>query len=79
MVILITDGMWNWPFHDPSPIPIAQMLLAANVEVFAIGVRHSITRDTLQKVVKDPAKQTFILGDFLELEKLSLYFSGGGK
>ena len=71
--------MWNWPFHDPSPIPIAQMLLAANVEVFAIGVRHSITRDTLQKVVKDPAKQAFILGDFLELEKLSLYLSGGGK
>ena len=79
VVILITDGMWNWPFHDPSPIPIAQMLLAANVEVFAIGVRHSITRDTLQKVVKDPAKQAFILGDFLELEKLSLYLSGGGK
>ena len=79
VVILITDGRWNWPFHDPSPIPIAQMLLAANVEVFAIGVRYSITRDTLQKVVKDPAKQAFILGDFLELEKLSLYLSGGGK
>ena len=79
VVILITDGRWNWPDNDPSPIPIAQMLLAANVEVFAIGVRHSITRDTLQKVVKDPAKQAFILGDFLELEKLSLYLSGGGK
>ena len=78
VVILITDGRWNWPFHDPSPIPIAQMLLAANVEVFAIGVRYSITRDTLQKVVKDPAKQAFILGNFLELEKLSLYVSGGG-
>ena len=77
VVILITDGRWNWPFHDPSPIPIAQMLLAANVEVFAIGVRYSITRDTLQKVVKDPAKQAFILGNFLELEKLSLYVSGG--
>ena len=54
------------------------MLLAANVEVFAIGVRYSITRDTLQKVVKDPAKQAFILGNFLEVEKLSLYVSGGG-
>ena len=57
VVILITDGRWNWPFHDPSPIPIAQMLLAANVEVFAIGVADVNPRDTFQKVVKDPANK----------------------
>ena len=76
VVILITDGYWNWPYNDPSPIPIAQSLLAANVEVFAIGVGN-INLPALQKLVKDSAKQAFHLQDFADLNKLSLYVRGG--
>ena len=76
VVILITDGYWNWPYDDPSPIPIAQSLLAANVEVFAIGVGN-VNLPALQKVVKDPAKQAFHLQNFADLNKLSLYVRGG--
>ena len=76
VVILITDGFWNWPYQDPSPIPIAQSLLAANVEVFAIGVGYGNLPE-LQKLVKDPAKQAFHLKNFADLNKLSVYVRGG--
>ena len=76
VVILITDGRWNWPYNDPSPIPIAQSLLAANVEVFAIGLEYA-NLPALQKLVKDPAKQAFHLQNFADLNKLSLYVRGG--
>ena len=76
VVILITDGYWNYPYNDPSPIPIAQSLLAANVEVFAIGVGY-VNLPALQKLVKDPAKQAFHLQNFADLNKLSLYVRGG--
>ena len=74
VVILITDGRWN---QGPSPVPIAKMLHAANIEVFAIGVGNVITPDTLQEVVRDPAKQAFHLKDFAEFDELSLYVRGG--
>ena len=76
VVILITDGYWNWPYNDPSPIPIAQSLLAANVEVFAIGVGY-VNLPALQKLVKDPAKQAFHFKDFAEFGELSLFVRGG--
>ena len=53
------------------------MLHAANIEVFAIGVGNVITPDTLQEVVRDPAKQAFHLKDFAEFDELSLYVRGG--
>ena len=76
VVILITDGYWNYPYNDPSPIPIAQSLLAANVEVFAIGVGN-VNLPALQKLVKDPAKQAFHLQTFAHFKELSLYVRGG--
>ena len=76
VVILITDGYWNWPYNDPSPIPIAQSLLAARVEVFAIGVEYA-NLPALQKLVKDPAKQAFLLRNFGEFDELSVYVRGG--
>ena len=76
VVILITDGYWNYPFNDPSPIPIAQSLLAANVEVFAIGV-GSVNMPALQELVKDPAKQAFHLQTFAHFKELSVYVRGG--
>ena len=76
VVILVTDGWWNWPFHDPNPTPIAQRLLAANVEIFAIGV-GSINLPALQKLVKDREKQAFHLRNFADLNNLSLYVRGG--
>jgi len=77
VVILITYGRWNYPYQDPSPIPIAQMLHKFNIEVYAIGVGDGITPDTLQEVVRDPAKQAFHLKDFAEFDELSLYVRGG--
>ena len=76
VVILITDGYWNYPYNDPSPIPIAQNLLAANVEVFAIGVGY-VNLPALQKLVKDPEKQAFHLQTFTHLKELSVYVRGG--
>ena len=76
VVILVTDGRWNWPSHDPNPTPIAQSLLAANVEVFAIGVGN-VNLPALQKLVKDPAKQAFHLQTFAHFKELSLYVRGG--
>ena len=76
VVILITDGYWNYPYNDPSPIPIAQSLLAANVEVFAIGVGY-VNLPALQKLVKDPEKQAFHLQTFTHLKELSVYVRGG--
>ena len=77
VVILITDGRWNWPFYYSNPIPIAQKLHAANVEVFAIGVGVFADLPDLQKLVKDPAKQAFLLKDWGELHTLSSYVRGG--
>ena len=76
VVILVTDGWWNWPFHDPNPTPIAQRLLAANVEIFAVGVAYA-NLPPLQKLVKDQAKQAFLLKNFAEFDELSLYVRGG--
>ena len=76
VVILITDGRWNWPINDPSPVPIAQMLLAANIEVFAIGVANA-NLPALQQLVKDPEKQAFYFQNFAEFDILSLYVRGG--
>ena len=77
VVILITDGWWNWPINDYSPIPIAQRLHAANVEVFAIGVGQWVHFPGIQKLVKDPAKQAFFFWNFRDLYELSLYVRGG--
>ena len=77
VVILITDGRWNWPIRDPNPTPIAQRLHAANVEVFAIGVGDGVIMWMLQVLVKDPAKQAFHLRNFEEFKYLSLYLRGG--
>ena len=78
VVILVTAGSWNWPSHDSDPTPIAQSLLAANVEVFAIGVAYAnLNLPALQQLVKDPAKQAFLLNDFGELRHLSFLVRGG--
>ena len=77
VVILITDGMWNFPLVDRNPIPIAKRLHAANVEVFAIGVGNFVSLWALQELVKDPAKQAFLLRNFREFDELSVYVRGG--
>ena len=37
VVILLTDGNWNTPYSDSSPVSRAESLLAGDVEIFAIG------------------------------------------
>ena len=76
VVILLTDGYWNTPYNDPSPIPIAQQLHAANVEVFAIGVGQ-VDFNNLQRVVKEPSKQAFYMKDFTQFAELATYLRGG--
>ena len=66
-VILLTDGRWNWPWNDPSPIPIAQQLHVAGVEVYSIGVGH-VDFDNLKRVTRDPSTQAFHLEDFAQLK-----------
>ena len=75
-VILLTDGVWNQPWNDPSPIPIAQQLHAAGVEVYAIGVGY-VDFNNLKKVTGDPPSQAFYLQNFAQLEELTKYFKGG--
>ena len=76
VVILLTDGKWNVPWNDPSPVSIAQQLHAANVEVFAIGVGN-IDFNKLKQVVKDTSKQAFHLKDFTQFAELATYLRGG--
>lgn len=76
VVMLLTDGRWNEPWSDPSPIPIAQELHKAYVEVFAIGV-GDIDFENLKKVTKDPDKQAFYLKDFTQFAELATYLRGG--
>lgn len=76
VVILLTDGQWNVPWSDPSPVAIARRLHSANVEVFAIGVGN-IDFNRLKQVVKDPTKQAFHLKDFTQFAELATYLRGG--
>ena len=76
VVIFTAVAFWIWPWRDLNPIPIVQKLHAANVEVFAIGVRYG-NLPALQSLVKDPAKQAFFLKDFVEFDKLSHFVRGG--
>ena len=76
VVILLTDGYWNYPYHDSSPISRAQLLLAGNVEVFAIGVGY-VDFPRLRQLVHDPDKHAFHLRDFNEFAELATYIRGG--
>lgn len=75
-VILITDGRWNRPRGDASPISIAQELIRAGVEVFAVGVGY-IDFARLQQLVQDPSKQAFHLQNFNQFSQLATYLRGG--
>ena len=75
-VILLADGRWNWPWNDPNPIPIAQQLHAAGVEVYAIGVGY-VDFVNLKRVTRDPSRQAFYFQKFAQLEKLTMYLKGG--
>jgi len=76
VVILLTDGYWNYPYHDSSPISRAQKLLAGHVEVFAIGVGY-VDFPRLRQLVDDPDKHAFHLRDFNEFAELATYIRGG--
>ena len=75
-VILLTDGRWNWPWQNPSPVSLAAQLQSAFVEVFAIGV-GDIDYNQLKQLVKDPDTQAFPLKDFDEFSQLATYLRGG--
>lgn len=77
VVILLTDGKWNVPPNDASPISIAEDMINGNVEIFAIGVGEDIDYDNLKLVVEDPDKQAFHLNDFNEFTELATYIRGG--
>ncbi|KAJ7352850.1 hypothetical protein OS493_033392 [Desmophyllum pertusum] len=75
VVILLTDGYWNQPWNDPSPLARAKDLLAGKVEIFAIGV-GSVNFPQLQSLVSDPDKHAFKLKDFTEFGELATYIRG---
>ncbi|XP_078371653.1 sushi, von Willebrand factor type A, EGF and pentraxin domain-containing protein 1-like [Oculina patagonica] len=76
VVILITDGHWNYPYNDPSPLKRAQDLVAGKVEVFAIGVGYVNFANLRQLVGSDPDKYAFHLKDFTEFAELATYIRG---
>lgn len=76
VVILLTDGYWNYPYNDPSPISRAQTLISGVVEVFAIGVGY-VDFPRLQQLVDNPNKHAFHLKDFNEFAELATYIRGG--
>ena len=76
VVILLTDGKWNTPYKDPSPVSRAEKLKAGNVEVFAIGVGN-INFANLQSLVQDPDKHAFHLENFHQFAELATYIRGG--
>ena len=75
-VILLTDGRWNWPWQNPSPVSLAAQLQTASVEVFAIGVGN-IDYNQLKQLVEVPDKQAFHLKDFDQFSELATYLRGG--
>ena len=78
VVILLTDGYWNWPFGDSDPTPIAKNLVNGGVEVIAIGVGFGAPpQNLLNNLVADPARQAFTLQSFNQLAELSRYIRGG--
>jgi len=76
VAILLTDGYWNYPYNDPSPISRAQQLLNGPVEIFAIGVGY-VDFPRLQQLVEDPDKHAFYLRNFNEFAELATYIRGG--
>ena len=72
VVILITDGYWMSLSGDPSPVPVAQKLQAANVEVYAIGIDGASKWQLLQL-----SQQAFYLETFPQLRELAVYLRGG--
>ena len=78
VVILLTDGEWNWPYSDPDPTSIAKSLLQGNVEIFAIGVGR-VNFAALQGLVKDKTKHAFYLNNFNQFAELATYLRGGKK
>ena len=76
-VILITDGKWNRPRDDPSPVTYATELRTAGAEIFAIGVGNGVDYDKLKLVVDDPDKRAFYLEDFDQFAELATYLRGG--
>ena len=77
VVILITDGNWNWPLQDPSPVPIAKRLYENHVEVIAIGIGLGVNKYNLLQLVQDSQKQAFYLQNFDQLRELSSHIRGG--
>ena len=76
VVILLTDGIWNRPWDDPSPVSRAQSLITGEVEVFAIGVGN-INYANLESLVSDPDKHAFLLENFDQFAELATYLRGG--
>ena len=76
-IILLTDGVWNWPWRDPSPVSLAKEIYTnSSVEVFALGI-GSINYNQLKQLVKEPDMQAFHLVNFDQFSELATYLRGG--
>ena len=77
VVILLTDGIWTYPYGDSDPRVRAKQLRDGGVEILAIGVGDGISKGNLDSLVADPAKQSFHLDDFNHFVELATYIRGG--
>ena len=78
VVILLTDGYWNYPYGDSDPRARAKQLRDGGVEILAIGVGGGISKGNLDSLVADPATQSFHLDGFDRFAELATYIRGGG-
>lgn len=79
VIIVLTDGDWNYPWDNPSPLGNAEKLIQNSAEIFAIGVGY-LNFKNLQRLVagQDPRKTyAFHLKDFNEFNELATYIRGG--
>ncbi|XP_022781303.1 sushi, von Willebrand factor type A, EGF and pentraxin domain-containing protein 1-like [Stylophora pistillata] len=78
VVILLTDGYWNYPISHPSPVQRAQELVSGTVEIFAIGVGNGVNQANLRRLVDQRSidQHAFFLKDFNEFAELATYIRG---
>uniref|UniRef100_A0A6P8IYU7 Sushi, von Willebrand factor type A, EGF and pentraxin domain-containing protein 1-like n=1 Tax=Actinia tenebrosa TaxID=6105 RepID=A0A6P8IYU7_ACTTE len=79
VIILLTDGDWNYPPGDNDPTPIAKKLIDQKAEIFAIGVGGTVNFRNLQILVagqKPGVVYAFHLRDFNQFNELATYIRG---
>lgn len=82
VIILLTDGFWNWPRSNKDPTDLAKKLIENKAEIFAIGVgpERDVHFGNLKNLVagQTPGRDyAFHLQNFDQFGELATYIRGG--